>query len=117
MALDGDIQILGDLDLAGSSLTPSVAGNAHELDAGGGFDGAREVGQEHECAFENRDEVNGAVRKVGADLPAHLAYAALDLFRREENARDQSHRLVGGSVMKASTSGADVNVRGSGFSG
>jgi len=67
---------------------PPVAGNADKFDARGSIDGARKIGQEHKRAFQNRNEVNGPFRKVGCDLAAHLAHAALDLFSREEDARD-----------------------------
>src|SRR5580658_1841965 len=131
MALNGDIQILGDPDLTGGCLAASVAGNANELDARRGADGARQVRQEYERTLENRDQINGAFRIVGADLIAHGLHAFLNLLGGEENARDQSHALVramgarnqpganlrGDPGAEPSASGTDMDVGRGGLAG
>src|ERR1700730_12174481 len=110
MAFDGNIQVLGHFHLARTRLAAAIAGNSDELDARGRLYGSRKVGQKHEGAFQDGDEIDGPVGKIGADLLTHFLDALLDLASGEEDARNQGHRLVG--VLKASTSETDVDLGG-----
>src|SRR5581483_3931645 len=46
MAFNGYVEVLRHFHLAGGRLVPAVAGDAHELDTSGRFDGPRQIGEE-----------------------------------------------------------------------
>ncbi len=85
-ALDGEIEILGDLDFARAGLAFAVAGDAHEIDESVDVQGAGQVGHEEACALENADQVQVAGGIVAIDLGAHFAHAGLNPFFGEEYA-------------------------------
>src|ERR1700736_4385988 len=92
MALDGDVQILGDFYLARTGLAAAVAGYTDELDSGWRLDGARQVGHEDESAFEDGDEIDGTIGIIGGDPDAHLFDARANLLGGEERAGSGQHR-------------------------
>jgi len=89
--LDGEIQILGDLDFARGGLAFSIAGDTHEIDIRVALQRARQVGHEETSAFQNANQVQVPVWVVAIDFGAHFAYTVADLFFGDKDAeRTQS---------------------------
>jgi hypothetical protein len=66
----------------------AVAGKLDEVDLVRDPDRPREVGEEDEARFQQRDEQEFAVGVVGCDLLAELADARAQLLRAEEDLAD-----------------------------
>jgi hypothetical protein len=65
-----------------------VAGQLDEVDCVMDRDRAREVGEEDEARFQQRDQEQVAALVVPRDLGAELADARLQLVRRQEDVAD-----------------------------
>ena len=81
-AVERQVEIFRQLDFAGCRRALGIARCRHEVERDPAGDVAHQVGQEHERAFEDRDEMH-FVREVAADLGGHLGDARLNLLLRD----------------------------------
>jgi len=85
-AVDAGIEIAGESDLAAGVRALAVAGDGDEVEGNFAADLSGEVGQKEDGTFENADEVEGFVGKVGADLFGDVGDAAMNGGAGDEDA-------------------------------
>jgi hypothetical protein len=85
LAFDGVVDIFDELDGARGDAGATVAGDGDKVEGVVDLNGAREVGEEDGCAFEDADEDDGLAFVVGGDLSSNFAGAVGDLLFGEEN--------------------------------
>ena len=109
-ALDGLVEILDELDRAGSALALSVAGDGDKVKGGVGLDSPRQIGQKERRAFEHTNHHQLFTVQVVGNLGAHLGHAFGDLLTGIKNLKpligDGSHAdsIAGIRDLRARTS-------------